>query len=700
MSRVCHAWLALILTRLLHWRDPNCHMAKHHMVSEIEKEIAVLREQLERYNYQYHVLDAPLISDSEYDQLFERLKALEKTHPQYLAPDSITQRVGATPLKAFSQVVHTIPMLSLDNAFAADDIHAFQKRIQDRLRTNEPIEFCCEPKLDGVAMNIRYVDGVLTQAATRGDGATGEDVTQNIKTIKSIPLKLHGTAWPSVLDVRGEVFMSKDGFAKLNAHAEKNGEKVFANPRNAAAGSVRQLDSRITARRPLQFYCYGVGAVEGFLMPATHSEILTLLARWGLPVSRLDAVVHGAEGCLNYYATIQQQRATLPFDIDGVVYKVNPISLQERLGFVSRAPRWAIAHKFPAEEVTTVLESVEFQVGRTGAITPVARLKPVFVHGVTVSNATLHNMDEVERKGVRIGDTVIVRRAGDVIPEIVGIVPALRPAHTKKIVMPAQCPICHSAIERVAGEAAARCTAGLFCSAQRKEHIKHFASRRAMDIEGLGDKLVEQLVDDGLVNSVADIYNLTQADLEILDRMGAKSAQNLLQQIEKSKQTTLPRFLYALGIREVGEATAKALAQHFRDLSVIQHASEEDLQAVADIGPVVASHLRHFFQQEHNQAVIKQMLASGVCWPAIKEVAALPLAGKTFVITGTLTDMSRDEAKEVLEALGAKVTGSVSAKTSYVVVGAEAGSKREKAKQLGIPILEDENFQEFIKKLR
>jgi DNA ligase (NAD+) len=675
-------------------------MAKHHMVSEIEKEIAVLREQLERYNYQYHVLDAPLISDSEYDQLFERLKALEKTHPQYLAPDSITQRVGATPLKAFSQVVHTIPMLSLDNAFAADDIHAFQKRIQDRLRTNEPIEFCCEPKLDGVAMNIRYVDGVLTQAATRGDGATGEDVTQNIKTIKSIPLKLHGTAWPSVLDVRGEVFMSKDGFAKLNAHAEKNGEKVFANPRNAAAGSVRQLDSRITARRPLQFYCYGVGAVEGFLMPATHSEILTLLARWGLPVSRLDAVVHGAEGCLNYYATIQQQRATLPFDIDGVVYKVNPISLQERLGFVSRAPRWAIAHKFPAEEVTTVLESVEFQVGRTGAITPVARLKPVFVHGVTVSNATLHNMDEVERKGVRIGDTVIVRRAGDVIPEIVGIVPALRPAHTKKIVMPAQCPICHSAIERVAGEAAARCTAGLFCSAQRKEHIKHFASRRAMDIEGLGDKLVEQLVDDGLVNSVADIYNLTQADLEILDRMGAKSAQNLLQQIEKSKQTTLPRFLYALGIREVGEATAKALAQHFRDLSVIQHASEEDLQAVADIGPVVASHLRHFFQQEHNQAVIKQMLASGVCWPAIKEVAALPLAGKTFVITGTLTDMSRDEAKEVLEALGAKVTGSVSAKTSYVVVGAEAGSKREKAKQLGIPILEDENFQEFIKKLR
>lgn len=674
-------------------------MAKHHKDSEnpIAKEIAALREQLDKYNYQYHVLDAPLISDSEYDQLFERLKTLEKAHPEYLAPDSITQRVGAAPLKAFSQVVHTIPMLSLDNAFAADDIHAFQKRIQDRLQTNEPIEFCCEPKLDGVAMNIRYVNGVLTQAATRGDGTTGEDVTQNIKTIKSVPLKLKGEHWPSILDVRGEVFMSKEGFAKLNAHAEKNGEKVFANPRNAAAGSVRQLDSRITAKRPLQFYCYGVGAVEQFSLPTTHSGILTLLASWGLPVSRLDAVVKGAQGCLDYYATIQQQRAELPFDIDGVVYKVNDISLQDRLGFVSRAPRWAIAHKFPAEEVTTILESVEFQVGRTGTITPVARLKPVFVHGVTVSNATLHNMDEVERKGIRIGDTVIVRRAGDVIPEIVGMVPALRPAQTKKIVMPTQCPVCHSSIERIAGEAAARCTAGLFCPAQRKEHIKHFASRRAMDIEGLGDKLVEQLVDDGLVNSVADIYTLTQVDLEVLDRMGPKSAQNLLKQIEKSKQTTLPRFLYALGIREVGEATAKALAQHFCELSAIQSASEEDLQAVADIGPVVAAHLHHFFMQEHNLAVIQKCVAAGVKWPVIQQAAGLPLVGKTFVITGTLTDMSRDEAKELLEALGAKVAGSVSAKTTYVVVGADAGSKLEKAKQLGVPILEDGVFQTFLK---
>lgn len=676
-------------------------MSKNHKASDLDvkNEVEALREQLDKFNYQYHVLDSPLISDAEYDQLFERLKALEKSYPEYRTPDSITQRVGAAPLKAFTQVTHAIPMLSLDNAFSAEDIFAFQQRIQDRLATTQLIEFSCEPKLDGVAMSIRYENGILTQAATRGDGTMGEDVTQNIKTIKSIPLKLAGTDWPNILDVRGEVFMTKDGFAKLNAQAEAAGEKVFANPRNAAAGSVRQLDSRITAKRPLQFYCYGIGAIEGGVLPKTHSGILEQLAKWGLPVSQLAAVVQGANGCLEYYVAMQEKRNSLPFEIDGVVYKVNDMTLQERLGFITRAPRWAIAHKFPAEEVYTTLEDVEFQVGRTGAITPVARLKPVFVHGVTVSNATLHNMDEVERKGVRIGDTVIVRRAGDVIPEIVGIVPERRPPHTSAIIMPTRCPVCQSDIERVDGEAAARCTGGLICSAQRKEHIKHFASRRAMDIEGLGDKLVEQLVDDKLVNSVADIYDLTQADLEVLDRMGPKSAQNLLQQIEKSKQTTFNRFLYALGIREVGEATGKALAQHFRELSALQRATEEELQSVPDVGPVVAQHIRQFFQQKHNADVIEKLLSVGIRWPAIKEAAVLPLSGKTFVITGTLAGMSRDEAKEALEKLGAKVSGSVSAKTSYVVVGADAGSKLDKARSLGVPILEDEAFQVFLKNL-
>lgn len=665
-------------------------------MKNIQSEIRHLREEIEKHNYQYYVLDAPIISDAEFDRLFKRLQELETAHPALITPDSPTQRVGGSPLKVFAQVQHAIPMLSLENAFDDDDIAAFDRRIHERLKIQADIEYCCEPKLDGVAMSIRYENGLLVQAATRGDGMTGEDVTENIKTIRMVPLKLHGTHFPRVLEVRGEVFMPKKGFMKLNAEAVKRGEKVFANPRNAAAGSIRQLDSRITANRPLEIYFYGVGQVEGAKLPRDHSNILSALANWGLRVNPLIRVVRGATGCIEYYQYIGQQRVGLPYEIDGVVYKVNSLAQQEQLGFVTRAPRWAIAHKFPAEEVQTVIEAVEFQVGRTGAITPVARLKPVHVAGVIVSNATLHNMDEVNRKDVRIGDTVIIRRAGDVIPELVSVIKDKRPDSAKKIALPKHCPVCHSVVEQVEGEAVARCTAGLFCAAQRKEAIKHFASRRAMDIEGLGDKLVEQLVDTNLISTVADIYDLTQEQLENLERMGTKSALNLLEQIEKSKTTTLPRFLYALGIREVGEATAKQLALHFKTLDALENATEEDLQAVPDIGPVVAAHVAHFFQESHNRKVISKLIAVGVHWPAVKSEKNLPLAGKTFVITGTLSSMSRDEAKEHLEKLGAKVSGSVSNKTSYVVVGADPGSKFEKAKELNITILDEEAFSKFL----
>lgn len=666
----------------------------------IKDQINKLRQTINEHNYRYYMLDDPSISDAKYDALFQELKKLEAAHPEFITPDSPTQRVGGAPLKAFTQVQHQVPMLSLENGFEPEDLIAFDQRIHDRLKVASIIEYCCEPKLDGLAMSIRYENGKLMQAATRGDGSTGEDVTENIKTISMVPLQLVGNNYPEVLEVRGEVFMSKKGFLNLNAQAEKNGEKIFANPRNAAAGSVRQLDSRITARRPLAFFAYSVGVVEGYDVPDTHYAMLEKLREWGFKVSELVEVVEGIDACLAYYQKIGEIRSSLSFEIDGIVCKVNSIAEQEKLGFVTRAPRFAMAQKFPSEEVPTILESVEFQVGRTGAITPVARLKPVNVHGVTVSNATLHNMDEVKRKDVRIGDTVMVRRAGDVIPEIVGVVKDARPAKAKKIVMLTECPICHSAIEQVEDEAVARCTGGLFCPAQRKEMIKHFASRRAMDIEGLGDKLVEQLVDVGLIKSAADIYELTLAQLENLERMGTKSAQNLLDQLEKSKSTTLARFLYALGIREVGEATAKQLAQFFKTIEALQAATEDDLQAVPDVGPVVAAHIAHFLNEPHNQTVISKLLAAGIHWPAIKDNKDLPLAGKTFVITGTLTDMSRDEAKEHLEKLGAKVAGSVSAKTSYVVVGAEAGSKLEKAKALGINILEDGDFQAFIRQYK
>ncbi|MFZ2315639.1 MAG: NAD-dependent DNA ligase LigA [Gammaproteobacteria bacterium] len=666
----------------------------------IKDQINKLHQELNEHNYRYYMLDDPIISDAKYDALFQELKKLEAAHPELITPDSPTQRVGGAPLKEFTQVQHQIPMLSLENGFEPDDLIAFDQRIHDRLKVTAPIEYCCEPKLDGLAMSIRYENGKLTQAATRGDGSTGEDVTENIKTIPMVPMQLQGKSYPQVVEVRGEVFMSKKGFLHLNTQAEKNGEKIFANPRNAAAGSVRQLDSRITAKRPLAFFAFGVGVVGGYDMPTTHYAMLEKLREWGFKISELVEVVEGIEACLAYYEKIGKIRLSLSFEIDGIVCKVNSIAEQEKLGFVTRAPRFAIAQKFPSEEVPTILESVEFQVGRTGAITPVARLKPVNVHGVTVSNATLHNMDEVKRKDVRIGDTVMVRRAGDVIPEIVGVVKEARPANAEEITMPTECPICHSAIEQVEDEAVARCTGGLFCPAQRKERIKHFSSRRALDIEGLGDKLVEQLVDVGLVKSVADIYELTQAQLENLERMGAKSAQNLLDQLEKSKSTTLARFLYALGIREVGETTAKQLAQFFKTIEALQAATEENLQAVPDVGPVVAAHIIHFLNEPHNQTVISKLLAAGIHWPAITDNKDLPLAGKTFVITGTLMGMSRDEAKECLEKLGAKVAGSVSVKTSYVVVGAEAGSKLEKAKALGVHVLEDGDFQEFLERYK
>jgi DNA ligase (NAD+) len=661
-----------------------------------KKEIAALRAKINEHNYQYYVLDSPLISDAEYDQLFQRLRALEAASPHLITPDSPTQRVGAAPLREFAAVQHQLPMLSLENAFSEQDIIDFDQRIRDKLITQH-IQYCCEPKYDGVAISLRYEQGKLVQAATRGDGSEGEDVTENIKTINMVPLHLRNDDYPSILEVRAEVYMSKQGFAQLNALAVENSEKIFANPRNAAAGSIRQLDPRITAARPLAIYCYGVGAVNWKKPPATQYEILKKLKTWGLRVNPLITVVEGEAGCLQYYKKMAAQREQLSYEIDGVVYKVNAIQQQEQLGFVTRAPRWAIAHKFPAEEVFTTIEAVEFQVGRTGALTPVARLKPVHVGGVTVSNATLHNMDEIQRKDIRIGDVVIVRRAGDVIPEVVGVVLERRPAANKKIQLPGQCPVCHSAIEHIAGEAVARCTGELVCAAQRKECIKHFAARRAMNIEGLGDKIIEQLVDTQLIHSAADVYTLTQTQLAELERMGVKSAQNILAEIEKSKTTTFERFLYALGIREVGEATAKQLALHYKTLAALQVTTEEALQAVPDIGPIVAQHIVHFFQEKHNQEIIKKLLQAGIHWPAVKESKHVPLAGKTFVLTGSLVSLTREEAKEKLEQLGAKVAGSVSAKTSYVVAGADPGSKLVKAQELGVTILDEEQLKKLLK---
>ncbi len=668
-------------------------------MSSIAQNIEHLRDQLREHNYHYYVLDNPVIPDAEYDRLFRQLQQLEQEHPELITPDSPTQRVGATPLDAFSQVEHRVPMLSLDNVFNDQELIAFDRRVRDRLKTDDEIEYVCEPKLDGLAVSVRYEKGVLVQAATRGDGQTGEDITQNIRTIQSIPLKLHGSGFPSTLEVRGEVFMPKAGFDELNRRAAEKGEKTFANPRNAAAGSLRQLDARITAQRPLDMYCYGVGFVEGGELSGTHFGNLQLLKQWGLRVNSETKLATGAAQLQQYHDAILAKRNALAYEIDGIVYKVNSLQLQKELGFVSRAPRWATAHKFPAQEEMTQLVGVDFQVGRTGALTPVARLEPVFVGGVTVSNATLHNMDEVARMDVRVGDTVIVHRAGDVIPKVVKVVLEKRPAHTQPIQMPEQCPVCGSAIIKPEGEAVARCSGGLYCPAQVKEAIKHFASRKAMDVEGLGDKLVEQLVDQGLIAHVSDLYRLDVDQVAAMERMGQKSAQNLIEALEKSKATTLPRFLFALGIREVGEATALTLAQHFGTLENIRSASEEQLQQAPDVGPVVASRIAAFFAQQHNLDIIRALQDAGVNWqeqePAAREAGVLD--GKTYVLTGTLTKLTRDEAKDYLQQLGAKVAGSVSKNTDMVVAGEKAGSKLAKAESLGVPVIDEDAFLQLLR---
>lgn len=672
---------------------------KHNRASVPEKparRAAALREQLDHHNYRYYVLDAPEIPDAEYDKLFRELQALEQQYPALVTADSPTQRVGAAPSVAFGEVRHELAMLSLDNAFSEADVMDFDRRVREGLKV-DGVDYAAEPKLDGLAVSLLYEDGVLIRAATRGDGYTGEDVTQNVRTIHSVPLRLVGKHHPRRIEVRGEVYMPKQGFHELNKRQEEKGEKIFANPRNAAAGSLRQLDPRITAARPLQMCCYGVGVMEGGELPERHSAILDQLRQWGLRVSDERAVVSGVAGCLDYFTKLAAKRAALPYEVDGVVYKVDDLAQQRQLGFVSRAPRWAVAHKFPAEEAMTTVLGIDVQVGRTGAVTPVARLAPVSVAGVTVSNATLHNEDEVHRKDVRVGDTVIIRRAGDVIPEVVSVILERRPAETRVFYLPERCPVCDSEVVRLEGESAARCSGGLYCPAQRKEAIRHFASRRAMDIEGLGDKLVDQLVEQGLIHSVADLYHLTLEQLAGLERMGRKSAENLLQALDKSKHTTLPRFLYALGIRDVGEATALALARHFGDLPEIIAADEDVLQTVPDVGPVVAQRIVAFFHEAHNREVIGKLQAAGVNWsPLERHVQLLPLAGKTFVLTGSMQAMSRDVAKEKLQALGAKVAGSVSAKTSYVVVGEEAGSKLDKARELGIAMLDEAAFLKLI----
>ena len=658
---------------------------------------AWLRNELHRHNHAYHVLDNPTIPDAEYDKLFVELQRIEVANPDLIVPDSPTQRVGALASSAFPPVTHSVPMLSLGNGFADDDIVAFDRRVADGLRSEE-VEYATELKFDGLAINLRYENGLLVQAATRGDGFTGENVTANIRTVRVIPLRLHTDHPPAVIDIRGEVMMYKADLAKLNARQREAGAKEFANPRNAAAGSLRQLDSRITAQRTLRFFAYGIGLLEGAEMPVSHSALLDWYAELGVPVCAERAVVKGAQGLLDFYQDIGAKRKSLPYEIDGVVYKVNHADQQRQLGFVSRAPRFAIAHKFPAEEALTTVQEIEVQVGRTGAITPVARLVPVSVGGVTVTNATLHNEDEVRRKDIRIGDTVIVRRAGDVIPEVLSYVPELRPADAREFVMPVQCPVCGSPVVRPEDEAIARCSGGwVKCAAQRKGGLLHFVSRRAMDIEGFGDQLIEQLVDKHIITTAADLYKIGFRALAELDRMADKSAQNVLAALEKSKSTTLARFIYALGIRHVGEATAKELARHFGNLDALLQASEEQLLDVADIGPVVAGSIRSFLDDPMNLELIEQLRAAGVHWPEHEvEHAAKPFAGKTFVLTGTLPNLTRDEAAEKIEAAGGKVAGSVSKKTHYVVAGAEAGSKLAKAEELGVPVLDEAGLLQLL----
>ncbi len=671
---------------------------------QVRVEYEQLKDELNQHNHRYYVLDEPTIPDSEYDRSMRRLQEIEQQFPELLSDDSPSQRVGGAPLPSFSQVSHDVPMLSLDNAFNEDELEAFDRRIRDRLnfKAHEQLDYACEPKLDGVAVSLMYRDGLLVRGATRGDGKVGEDITANVRTIKSIPLKLSGEGIPQLLEVRGEIYLPRAGFAKINAAAIASGDKVFVNPRNAAAGSLRQLDSKITASRPLEMCAYSVGQFQGGATPDTHLNMLNALAGWGFKINTYVEAVRGVAACEDYYEGMQKRRDSLPYDIDGIVYKVNDLALQQRLGFVAKAPRWAIARKFPAQEEMTSLLDVEFQVGRTGAITPVARLAPVFVGGVTVSNATLHNGDEIARLGICIGDTVIIRRAGDVIPQVAAVVLDKRPADAQPIVFPENCPVCQSPVRRVEGEAVARCSGGLFCGAQSKEAIKHFASRKAMDIDGLGDKLVELLVDRGLIYSPADLYELSVDKIADLERMGEKSAQNLIDSIAASKQTTLAKFLFALGIREVGEATGQTLARNFGSLEAIIHADQEALLEVDDIGPVVAYYIRDFFRNPDNLAIINALRESGVSWDDIDISAqdSQPLKGQTWVLTGGMEIISRAEAKDRLQDLGAKVAGSVSAKTTQVVAGPGAGSKLTKAQSLDIPVIDEEQFLTFLDSLK
>ena len=669
--------------------------------SSVKAKVEQLREDIRYHNYRYHVLDDPEIPDAEYDRLVRELQALEAQYPKLVTEDSPTQRVGAEPIAAFGTVEHRLPMLSLENAFSEEELRDFHRRVTDRLQLegDEELEYAAEPKLDGAAVSLLYENGRLRRGATRGDGTRGEDITHNVRTIDAVPLRLLGDGHPPLLEVRGEVFMPRAGFLAYNQQALERGDTPFVNPRNAAAGSLRQLDPRLTAGRPLDIYVYSLGVIEGGSMPDRHSEVLDRLQDWGFKVCPERKVVLGIDGCLRYYAGLGARRDVLPYDIDGVVYKVNRLDYQRELGFVSRAPRWAIAHKFPAQEELTIVRGVEFQVGRTGAVTPVARLEPVFVGGVTVSNATLHNMDELHRKDVRVGDTVIIRRAGDVIPEVVKVVEGRRPDSAKPVKAPRRCPVCGSNVSREEGEAVLRCTGGLFCAAQRAESLKHFVSRRAMDIDGFGGKLVEQLVSIDRVKNPADLFGLEREELMALERMGEKSADKLLAAIEHSKQTTLSRFLYALGIREVGEATAASLAAHYGNLQAISDAEEEGLQEVPDVGPVVASRIRAFFREEHNREVIKRLVDAGVSWPEGEPVWPSKegaLAGKTFVLTGTLSSMTRDEAKDRIQAAGGKVTGSVSKNTDFVVAGDKAGSKLTKAQNLGVAVLNEVELEKIL----
>jgi DNA ligase (NAD+) len=661
---------------------------------------------INKYNHQYYILDEPSVPDIEYDRLMRELIEIETENPSLKTLDSPSQKVGGEPLKSFTQVTHQVPMLSLDNVFSAQEWQAFDKRVQDRLKTKADFTFCAEPKLDGLAVSIRYENGVFVQAATRGDGSTGENITENVRTIKSIPLKLQGDDFPDILEVRGEVFMPKSSFEQLNNDAIKKGEKTFANPRNAAAGSLRQLDSKITAKRNLAFYAYGMGFVGGeseeksakSWLAQSHFQRLCQLKTLGLPMCPEVKLLKSTREVEAFYQNILTNREALSYEIDGTVFKVDDITLQEKLGFVARAPRWAIAYKFPAQEELTILEDVEFQVGRTGAITPVARLKPVFVGGVTVSNATLHNKDEIERLGIKIKDTVVIRRAGDVIPQIVSVVEDKRPKDAMNIIFPDTCPICDSQVIRLEGEAVLRCTGGLFCGAQRKEAIKHFASRKALDIDGLGDKLVEQLVDENLIQTPADLFKLTELSVSTMERMGKKSAQNLILGLQNAKKTTLAKFIYSLGIREVGETTAANLANYFLTFLAVKTADDEALQKVPDVGEVVAKNIVSFFQQEHNITVVNE-LEDIMSWPDIelKTEDEQPLLNQIFVLTGTLNQMGRSEAKSHLQSLGAKVSGSISAKTDYLVAGEKAGSKLTKAQDLGVTILTEQAMLDLLK---